>query len=95
MTFWWSTTQFLLSMTFTGNFIYFAMKHQQRDADMGFAAKCQAKAGLNHPIKTTDDTDLSAVVDVSEQFFVIFVVGLALNILTAVWSIAACFLSQR
>ena len=71
------------------------MEHQARDAALGHEAQCKALPDVNHPIQVTADTDLREVTDVSSQFFAVFVAGLVLNMLTAMWSITACFLSKR
>ena len=61
---------------------------------MGHETRCAAKPGVNHPIKVTQNTDISSVTDVGDQFFVIFVTGLIINSIQTVWALVACFISQ-
>ena len=71
------------------------MAHLRLDAQLGNEARCVTKVGINHPVKITANTNIEDITDVGQQFFVIFVFGLILNLLTAVWSVAACFVSQQ
>ncbi len=60
----WSTTQFLLCIAFTGNFLYLAMRHHKRDEQLGHITRCTAKEGINHPINVTKNTDMESITDV-------------------------------
>ena len=83
MTFWWSTFQFVLSTVFIVNFLYFALLHKRKVAELGHETRCVAKEGINHPINITNDTNPKFVTDVGQQFFVLFIAGLALNFISA------------
>lgn len=94
MTFWWSGTQFVLCLVFTGNFLYLMREHLEKDREIGHKARCVAREGINHPITVTKNTDLDQTTNVGDSFFVCFVVGLILNILTLTWSLASCFMNR-
>ena len=94
MNFWWSTTQFVICGVFMANFLYFILRYKRRENDMGEDALCYAKPDINHPVVITKDTNLDEAHNVGTQFFAVFIAGLVLNTLTAVWSIAACCISQ-
>ena len=93
MNFWWSTTQFVICTVFAANFLYFTVVHSMREAHL--EARCIAKVGINHPIKITANTNIEEITDVGNQFFVTFIFGFMLSVITAVWSVGAIFLSQR
>ena len=82
MNFWWGTTQCILSTIIASNFIYLVARHNQYS--IWDESRCAAKAGINHPIHITKDTDVSVVTDVAQQFYLIFLFGLAINSVTAI-----------
>ena len=95
MTYWWSSVTFIISIIFMGNMIYFMLLHQRKDEELGHATRCVAKEGINHSINVTGDTDMDYVVDVGKLFYTIFVVGVFMNGIAAIYSICACFTSQN
>ena len=94
MNFWWSTTQFTICSVFIANFVYFIARYKRRLDEMGSDAECYAEPDINHPVQITANTNLDNAHNVGKQFFAVFIAGLVLNTLTAIWSIAACCISQ-
>ena len=92
--FWWSTTQFTICGVFMANFLYFIIRYNHRKHEMADEALCYAKPDINHPVEITNNTNMDEVHNVGKQFFAVFIAGLVLNTLTAIWSIAACCISQ-
>ena len=95
MSYWWSSVTFIISIIFMGNMIYFMILHQRKDAELGHKTRCVAKEGINHPIYVTADTDMDFVVDVGRMFYIIFFVGVFINLIQAIYSICACFTAQN
>ena len=81
MTYWWSGVTFLISLIFMGNMIYFMLLHQRKDEELGHKTRCVAKADINHPLVVTGDTDMDYVVDVGKMFYIIFFVGVFINLI--------------
>ena len=95
MTYWWSSVTFTLSIIFMGNMIYFMLLHQRKDEELGHKTRCVAKYGINHPINVTGDTDMDYVEDVGKLFYDIFLVGVFMNLINAMYSLCACFTADN
>ena len=95
MTYWWSGVQFLVSLVFMGNMIYFMLLHQRKDKELGHKTRCVAKEDINHPLIVTGDTDMDYVVDVGKMFYYIFFAGVFINLVQAIYSVCACFTAQN
>ena len=95
MSYWWSSVTFALSLIFAGNMVYFMLLHRRKDKELGHKTRCVAKEGINHPINVTEDTDMDYVDDVGEVFYWVFLVGVFMNIVNAVYSVCACFTAAR
>jgi len=92
---WAATGQFVLSVLFIANFSYFMIQHSRKANQPINMAQCMVRAGINHPIHVTADTNMDFVIDGGEIFYYLFMMGLSLNFILAGQALFSCFAARQ
>ena len=74
--------------------MYLAFEGQRRDDAIGQETVCYAKKDKNDPVQKPSDSEKEDLTNVSHQFYVLYFFGILINLMQAVWAVAACFVTQ-